>query len=84
MKILIVTLPLLVAGYYKLVAAKVTVAAVTGTMTGAIAAASVAVKAFLTTIGPVGWVLMGVTAAVTAYGIAAEGPGRARTGWVIA
>jgi hypothetical protein len=72
-KVLLVSLPLATAAWYKLIAAKVTAATVTGTLTTAITAAGVAVKGFLTTIGPVGWVLLGVTAAVTAYGIATSG-----------
>jgi len=72
-KVLLVTLPLATGAWYKLIAAKVTAATVTGALTGAITAAGVAVKGFLTTIGPVGWVLLGATAAVTAYGVATSG-----------
>jgi hypothetical protein len=72
LKVLIVTLPLLTAGWYKLIAAKVTAAAVTGTLTGAIVAASAAVKGFLVSIGPVGWALLAVTAGVTAFSLVAK------------
>lgn len=73
LKVLLITLPLATAAWYKLIAAKVTAATVTGTLTAAITAASAAVKGFLVSIGPVGWVLLGATAAVTAYSIATGG-----------
>lgn len=72
-KVLIITLPLATAAWYKLIAAKVMAATVSGTLSAAITAASVAVKGFLVSIGPVGWVLLGATAAVTGYAIATSG-----------
>lgn len=68
-KVLIPSLVLATGAWYKLSAAQVVAGATSGTLAGAISAASLAVKGFLTTIGPVGWVLMGVTAAFTAYSV---------------
>lgn len=70
MKALIVILPLLTVAWYKLTAAKVTATVATGALTTAIHAATNAVRQFLVTIGPVGWVLLGLSVAFTAVGVA--------------
>ncbi len=61
---LVVLMPLLTATWIKLSIAAGGAAISTGSFTAAISAASVAVESFLATIGPVGWVLMGVSVAV--------------------
>lgn len=66
-KILIPTLLLATAAWYKFSVAQTATATISGTLNAAIAAATAAVQGFLTAVGPVGWVLMGVTAAVTAW-----------------
>jgi hypothetical protein len=69
-KVLIPTLLLATAAWYKYSVAQTATATISGALTGAIAAASAAVQGFLTAVGPVGWVMMGVTAAVTAWTVA--------------
>jgi hypothetical protein len=66
-KILIPTLLLATSAWYKFSVAQTATATISGTLNAAIAAATAAVQGFLTAVGPVGWVLMGVTAAVTAW-----------------
>jgi hypothetical protein len=66
-KLLIPSLVLATAAWYKYSIAQTATATISGALTGAIAAASAAVQGFITAVGPVGWVLMGVTAAVTAW-----------------
>ena len=61
----IVLLPLAAAGWYALMTSQIATATTSGTLTAALTAASAAVKSFLTTMGPVGWAIMGVTAVVT-------------------
>jgi len=66
----IVILPIATAAWYKLAASKLAAATASGTLTAAILSAVASLKAFLVTIGPVGWALMALTAGVTAYAIA--------------
>lgn len=66
-KILIPTLVLATAGWYKYAVAQTAAATVSGALTAAIGASAVALKGLLSTLGPVGWALMGITAAVTAW-----------------
>jgi hypothetical protein len=66
----IVILPIATVAWYKLAASKLAAATASGTLTAAILSAVASLKAFLVTIGPVGWALMALTAGVTAYAIA--------------
>lgn len=70
---LVVALPLLTAAWYRLMTTQAAAAVATGTLTTSLAAAKAAVTGFLTSMGPVGWVLMAATAAVAGYAIATGG-----------
>ncbi len=69
-KAAIVLTPLATAAWYAFATSNVAAGVASGGLTVAITAASAAVKGFLTSIGPVGWAIMGIGAAVTAYGVA--------------
>ena len=64
MQATVVLLPLATYGWYALMASQIATATVTGTLTAALTAASYSVKLFLVTIGPVGWAMMAITAAI--------------------
>lgn len=79
LKAALVILPLATSAWYKLAAAKVTVAIASGALTAAITASIVAIKTFWVTIGPVGWALMAITAAMGIFAVASDKAKRSTT-----
>lgn len=61
--------PLLTAAWYAYTTSAVAGAVATGTLTTAITGAIVAIKAFWASLGPVGWAILGVGAAITALSV---------------
>lgn len=68
-KAAIIVTPLLTAAWYGLATSGLAASVAAGGLSAALAAASVAVKGFLTSIGLVGWAIMGVGAAMVALGV---------------
>lgn len=72
-KAALIILPLVTAAWYKLAAAQVTMATVSGALNAAMIATITSIKAFFVTIGPIGWALLALTAAVSTYAIVFDG-----------
>jgi hypothetical protein len=68
-KAVLVLVPLLVVGWKALAASTIATTIATGGFTAAMTTAIVAVKAFLASIGPVGWAIIGVGTALAANSI---------------
>jgi len=66
MKVILLILPAMTVGWYKLVAAQVTYAAVTATLSGAVTAAAAAIRTFFITLGPVGMAMGVLSLAIAA------------------
>lgn len=73
MKAVLVLLPAMAAGWYKLVAAQVAYTTATATLSGAITGAANAIRAFFVTLGPVGLGIAALTLAIGLFTASADG-----------